>query len=88
VTTPRITLGIESMKDRKGIFSVRKLMFEMRPTTATGIDLINESAPGLRQEWATLDTLTQWKRLDGKADSPEDDGDNHNGYTNNVSDDP
>jgi hypothetical protein len=39
VTTPRMTVGIELMNFKNGSFSVRKLIWDMRPTTATGIDL-------------------------------------------------
>jgi len=54
VITPRMTLGIESMKRRKVTFLVIKLTFEMIPTTATGIDLIkNQLATSLRRDWAS-----------------------------------
>jgi hypothetical protein len=42
VTTPKITFGIELMKLKNGIFVVRKLMFDIRPTIATGMDLFSE----------------------------------------------
>lgn len=38
VTTPKITPGIELMKLKKGTRFVRKLMLDIEPTTATGID--------------------------------------------------
>lgn len=37
VTTPRMGLGISLMKLKKWTLSVKKLMFEIAPTTATGI---------------------------------------------------
>lgn len=44
VTTPRMTSGIELMKLKKVTLSVRKLMFEMIPTTATGMDLFSSES--------------------------------------------
>ncbi|KAL7353329.1 hypothetical protein ACKS0A_04156 [Histoplasma ohiense] len=37
VIRPRMTGGQSLINPRKGTFSVKKLMFEMAPTTATGI---------------------------------------------------
>jgi hypothetical protein len=94
VTTPITTSGIELMKLRNGIFSVRKLTFEIKPTTATGMDLYKwrlaktPPARGPRFSSPCLSKMTFDRARGKKRDQvPENDGDNHSSNASDVSDD-